>query len=139
VAIVFTYYDLVANLQALIDGRLNDETLCLYQGNHTPGQGDNTATYLGIEANFGGYARIPLTFTAAVLNSDSVGSTASQVCTFQTTSHVNLPQTIGGVFALDSIGAVAWSDLLPGGPVTLTVTGQAISYQATITQGEQLT
>jgi hypothetical protein len=138
-SIVFTYYDLVHDLQALIDGRLNDETLCLYQGSHTPGQGDNTATFLGIEANFGGYARVPMVFVAAALNSDSIAQTNSQVCNYTTTSLGGLPQTIGGVFALDVDGQVAWSDTMPGGPVTLTAIAQSVGYQATITQGEIIT
>jgi hypothetical protein len=135
-SIVFTFYDLVANLEALISGRLNSETLCLYQGNHTPGQGDNTATYLGIECNFGGYSRIPLTFSGAVLNADSVGQTSSQVCVWTTQSHTNLPQSVGGVFSLDASGQVAWADMLPSGSVTLSATGQQVAYMAQVTQGE---
>ena len=138
-SVVFTFYDLVSDLQTLVAGRLNSETLCLYQGNHTPGQGDNTATYLGIECNFGGYARVPLIFTQAVLNSDSVGQTGSQICSWIASSSANLPQSVGGVFCLDSSGQVAWSDLLPGGSVILAATGQGVSYQATVTQGEQIT
>jgi hypothetical protein len=137
-SIVFTYYDLVEDLQALIEGRLSSETLCLYQGSHTPTQGDNSATYLGIEVNWGGYARIALTWSDATLSSDSIGTSSSQVCTWAPTTSANLPETVGGVFALDSTGALAWADLLPGGPVVVSRVGQPVSYQAVVTQGEQI-
>lgn len=134
-SIVFTFGDLVADLQALIDGRLNDETICLFKGNHKPGPGDTTFTYLGIEGNFGGYQRFALVFSAAAPNDDSIPFTKSQIQEWLTADTINLPQTIGGVFALDSAGALAWADRLPKGPVTLTLAGQAVVYQAVIEQG----
>jgi hypothetical protein len=136
VTIVFSYYDLVKDLQAVITGRLNAETICLYRGDHTPGSGDSTFFYLANEANFGGYARYPLTFIPAVLSADSVAVTQSQIVEWATTSTVNLPQVIGGVFALDYLGNLAWAELLPVGSVTLTMVGQAIPYQAVIEQGK---
>jgi hypothetical protein len=136
VTIVFTWYDLVADLQTLVDHRLNSETICLYKGSHTPGAGDSTFNYLGVEGNFGGYQRFPLTFNAAVLTSDKAALTKSQIVAWQSTSTVNMPQTIGGVFALDSTGAVAWAELLPNGPVVMTEVGQVIPYQAVIEQIE---
>jgi hypothetical protein len=132
--ICVTYYDIVQDLQTLIEGRLNDETLCLYRGSHIPRPSDDTSTYLGIEASFGGYERLPLTWSTASLGADSAATTSSQACQWETVSSVNLPQVIGGVFALDQSGALAWSELLPQGSVTLTMSGQVIGYQAVLEQ-----
>ncbi len=126
----FTFLDLVLDLQTLISNRLNDETICLFTGDATPGPGDNTFTYLPREANFGGYERYPLTFVAATLNSDSVAITQSQIQQWLCDSSINCPQTITGVFALDAAGNLAWADLLPFGPVTINGPGDVVIYQA---------
>lgn len=128
----FTFLDLVLDLQTLIANRLNDETICLFTGDSTPGPGDTTFTYLAREGNFGGYQRLPLTFTPASLNSDSVAITQSQIAGWLADSTINCPQTITGVFALDSEGNVAWADLLPYGPITINGPGGQVWYQAFI-------
>lgn len=134
-ALVFSYYDVVQDLQTLITNRLDSEILGLYQGTRVPLPTDIASVYLAIEATFGGYDRIPLTWSAAVLNSANVAITSSQGCVWKCTASVNLPQTIGGVFALDSSGALAWAEQLPGGPVTIAAVGQGVTYMATLTQG----
>lgn len=131
---ILTYYDTVQDLQTLITHRLDSEVLGLYQGTRVPLPTDLASTYLGVEANFGGYDRIPLTWSPASLTAANVATTSSQGCAWVCTTAVNLPQTIGGVFALDSSGELAWAEQLPGGPIVVAAVGQGVTYMGTLTQ-----
>jgi hypothetical protein len=122
-------------LEDLIGARLSSDTLCLYTGAHTPGLGDGTFSYLPHEANFGGYARVPLTtWTSPALNADSIAATTAATATFAATGS-GLPITITGVFGLDSLGDIAFAQILPSGPITLTRAGQVVQYTPTLTLG----
>jgi hypothetical protein len=135
-SLVIPYTELVSQLQAVITSNLSSDTLCLFTGSHTPALGDGTIQYIGSEPAFGGYIRQPMTaWTAAALNSSSIATTTGQVFSWTATAGP-YPVTVTGVFALDSSGALAFAELFPGGPVTITANGQSFSYQPTVTLGE---
>jgi len=108
------------------DALLEGGELCLYQNNFTPIDtmviGDLT------EADFDGYARIPLTgWSAPALNGDFKAQTDLPAQIFTMTGSTT-PNDIYGVFVVDGSGNLLYAELDPSGPVTMDTDGQFYGY-----------
>jgi len=115
-------------LDVLIAEELDSAELRLFVANHTPVAGDVAATYLAIEAAFGGYAPQTLnSWTPAAINAGGAAETEETVRTFLATG-AGLPETVFGVFVLDLAGDLVYADKFATGGITLAAAGQTVSY-----------
>lgn len=102
-------------------------TLHLFKSTLTPNAGTVLADYAAAEADFGGSAAQTITDWGAAVVTAHVAKTTAGTYTFTATG-TSLPNTINGVYVLDSAGKVLYSELIPTGAVTIGSAGQSISY-----------
>lgn len=120
-------------LQAVIDNELDNATLHLFKSNHANNQADTAATYNAIECTFGGYAAITLnSWSAAATNAGNKAETSETIRTFTATG-AGLPESIYGVYILDSGGDLVFAELLDSGAFTLNAAGQVFNYLPVVT------
>jgi hypothetical protein len=117
----------VTMLSALKSGSLMGAQLALYAASHTPTGADTAATYNAIEASFGGYARITLSSWGTPFNNTSNIAEVDEILRTFTATGSGLPQTIYGVYCLDSGGNLLFADPAPA-PQILAAAGDSYTY-----------
>lgn len=120
-------------LEALRLNLLQGAALHAYTTNYTPTNADVAATYLAMEASFGGYSPITLnSWGASFLNGANQAETDEAIRTWSATGS-GLPVTIYGIFVLSNSGDLLYAELNPLGGITLVNPGDAFSYQPVFT------
>jgi hypothetical protein len=109
-------------------GRLLGATLHAYAFAHAPAAGDLAADYTAIESAFGGYSPITIDDWAAPVLEGHVAVTRGGIRSWTYDGTIP-PESVWGIFVLDSGGDLAYAEASPMGGVLLNMAGQSFPYR----------
>lgn len=110
-------------LNQLISNLFNVElTLCLFQNDHTPTEGDDNSDY--VEADFDGYLAVGVdSWTPPYLNGANKAETDEINRTFTQTG-TGVTNDIYGYYVKNSAGDIIWAERDPSAPVAMDAIGK---------------